>query len=169
MHIPLALALLAMAQDKAPELKDNPIYLYWSSCKAGSWVKVSMQVDQRGQKMDMEQVQKLLEVKEDKAVVEVSGKMKMAAGEFPIPVQKQDIKAKEPPEKVKIDKEGDEEIDVAGKKLQCHWYELSITGGTPMKLKVWMSKDIPGGTARAEMTPEGQKTIIMNTLEWEKK
>jgi hypothetical protein len=38
-----------------------------------------------------------------------------------------------------------------------------------MKMKAWMSKEVPGGTAKAEMSPEGQKPIILTAVEWEKK
>jgi hypothetical protein len=171
MQIVLAMAaFLSMAQDKPAELKDNPLFKYWTDCKAGSWVKMTMEIDQGGQKVETEQIQKLLEVAEDKVVLEVSGKMKMAAGEFPLPARKQDVKAKEPGDKVKIEKEGDEEIEVAGKKLKCHWYELTIeVGPKPMKMKAWMAKEIPGGLAKSEMSPEGQKMMVMIAVEWEKK
>ncbi|HXX95328.1 MAG TPA: hypothetical protein VEN81_17020, partial [Planctomycetota bacterium] len=140
MHLILTLASLALAQEKASELKENPAYRYWASCKVGSWVRVSLQIEQGGEKVDLEQVQKLIELKDEMAVVEMSGKMKRSVGEVPIPAQKQEIKAKEPADRVKIDKEGDEEIDAAGRKLACHWYELGVQAGSkPMKLKVWMS------------------------------
>lgn len=156
-------------QDK-PELKDNPLFQYWSSCKVGSWVKTKTQIDQGGQSIELEQVEKLLELNDEKAVVETTGKMKMATGEFPTPARKRDFKAKEASDKVKIDKEGDEVIEVAGKKMNCHWYEMSVMAGSkPMKIKVWMSKEIPGGSAKGEMSPDGQKTFTTIALEWEKK
>ena len=158
------------AQDKPAELVENPLFKYWTGCKAGSWVKMTMEMDQGGQKVETEQVQKLLELADDKVVLEVSGKMKMAAGEFPMPARKQDVKAKEPADKVKIEKEGDEEIEVAGKKLKCHWYELAVQAGPkPMKIKAWMTKEVPGGIVKTEMTPDGQKTMVMSAVEWEKK
>ena len=130
-----------------------------------------MTLDQGGQKFDSEMTYKLLELKDDMAVVEVTGKTKFGEQEFPIPAQKQEIKAKEPPDKVKIEKEGDEEIEVAGKKLACHWYEFSNKAGDKeSKGKVWMSKDIPGGMAKGEMSPAGApKPMIMTAVEWEKK
>ena len=163
--------LLAAAFALLPQDVDNPQYKYWSSCKVGSWSKMKMDMDRGGQKAESEMTYKLLELKDGVAVVEVSGKSKFGAQEYPIPAQKQEIKAKESADKVKIEKEGDEEIEVAGRKLKCHWYEfVSKSGEKETKGKVWMSTDIPGGMARMSMGGlEGGMPIVMNALEWEKK
>jgi hypothetical protein len=162
----LATASMLLAQDV-----ENPQYKYWSSCKVGSWSKMRMDMDQGGQKIESEMTYKLLEIKDEVVVVEVTGKSKFGGQEYPIPAQKQEIKAKESADKVKIQKEGDEEIEVAGKKLKCRWFEfLSKSGEKESKGKVWMAKEIPGGMARMEMGGlEGAKPIAMNALEWEKK
>jgi len=160
-----ALAFLGTTQEV-----DNPQFKYWSGCKPGSWVKMKMEMEPGGQKMVSEMTYKLLELKDDLAVVEIAGKSKLGAQEFPVPAQKQEIKAKEPADKVKIEKEGDEAIDVAGKKLQCHWYEFTNKAGEKeTKGKAWMSKDIPGGMAKGEMMTPGAGPIVMTAVEWEKK
>ena len=158
------LVLLGMTQDV-----DNPQFKYWSGCKPGSWVKMTMSMESAGQKIEGEMTYKLLELKDDVAVVEVTGKSKVGGQEYPIPAQKQEIKAKEPADKVKIEKEGDEEIEVAGKKLKCRWFEVTMKGNDK-KSKAWMSMDIPGGMAKAEMgLPSGDKPMTMTAVEWEKK
>jgi hypothetical protein len=160
-----ALAILGMTQEV-----DNPQFKYWSGCKPGSWVKVKMAMESGGQKFDSEMTYKLLELRDDLAVVEITGKTKMGEKEFPVPAQKQEIKAKESADKIKIDKEGDEEIEVAGKKLPCHWYEFTIKAGDKeTKGKAWMSKDIPGGMGKGEMKPPGTGPILLSAIEWEKK
>jgi len=159
------LAILAAVQEV-----DNLQYKYWANCKPGSWVKLKMDMDIGGQKGDSEMTYKLLEVKPDMVVVEVSGKSKLGAQDIPVPTQKQEIKAKEPADQTKIEKEGDEEIEVAGKKLKCRWYQFSSKAGeTESKGKAWMSLDIPGGTAKGEMAPSSALKILMTALEWEKK
>jgi hypothetical protein len=160
-------ALLGMsAQDV-----ENPQFKYWTGCKPGSWVKMKLEMSAGGKKVEGESTHKLLELKDDMAVIEVSGKSKVGEKEYPIPVQKQEIKAKEPPEKVKISAEGDEEIEVAGKKLKCHWYEYSSKQGEKeSKGKAWLSKEIPGGSAKVEIGgADGGKSIVMTAVEWEKK
>ena len=159
-----ALALLGATQDA-----DNPQFKYWSGCKPGSWVKMTMSMETAGQKVEGEMTYKLVELKGDLATVEVTGKSKVGAQEYPIPAQKQEIKAKEPADKVKIEKEGDEEIAVAGKKLKCHWFEFT-SKGSDKKNKAWMSMDIPGGMAKGEMAlAGGDKLMTLTAVEWEKK
>jgi len=161
-----ALALLGTVQEV-----DNLQYKYWSGCKPGSWVKMTMVMEQGGQKYESEMTYKLLELKDGLAVVEVTGKSKIGAQEIAIPAQKQEIKAKEPADKTKIEKEGDEEIEVAGKKLKCHWYQfVSKEGDQESKGKAWMSMDIPGGMAKGEMKlPRIEKPMVLTAVEWEKK
>jgi len=161
-----AMMLLGPRQDV-----ENPQFKYWSGCKPGSWVKMKMEMEVGGNKSEGEMSYKLLELKDDVAVVEVSGKMKAGAQEFPIPAQKQEIKAKEPADKVKIEKEGDEVIEVAGKKLKCHWYEFTTKNGDQTsKSKAWLSMDVPGGITKGEMgLPNSDKPMIMTAVEWEKK
>lgn len=157
------MVLLGMAQEV-----DNPQFKYWSGCKSGSWVKMSMTMEAGGQKIESEMTYKLLELKDGVAVVEVTGKSKVGGQEIPVPAQKQEIKAKEPADTVKIEKEGDEEIAVAGKKLKCHWYEF-IPKGSEKKSKAWMSMDIPGGMAKGEMVLPRGDPMTLTAVEWEKK
>jgi len=162
----MILALLGTNQEV-----DNPQFKYWSGCKPGSWVKMKMELELSGKKAETETTHKLLEVKDGVAVVEITGKTKVGAQEFPLPAQKQEIKAKESADKVKIETEGDEEIEVAGKKLKCHWFEFtSKTGDKEAKSKAWLSMDIPGGMAKALMgLPNSEKQMQMTAIEWEKK
>src|ERR1051325_7744548 len=99
---------------------------------------MKMEMEAGGRKMQSEMLYKLLEVKDDKVVIEVCGKSKVGAQEIPVPVQKQEIKAKEAADKFKIVNEGDETIEVAGNTLPCHWYEFSTkSGARESKGKVW--------------------------------
>lgn len=161
-----AVALLGTSQEI-----DNPQFKYWSGCKLESWVKLRMEMDRGGNKVSTEMMYKLLELKDDLAIVEITGKSKVGDREFPIPSQKQEIKAKESSGKIQIEKEGDEEIEVAGKKLKCHCYEFSLKAGEKStKTKAWMSPDVPGGMAKVEMMPPGtQAPVTMTAVEWEKK
>jgi len=162
----LLAASLLLTQDV-----ENPQYKYWSSCKIGSWSKMRMDLDQGGQKIESEMTYKLVELKDGVAVVEVAGTSKFGGQEYPIPAQKQEIKAREPADKVKIEKEGDDEIEVAGKKMKCHWYEfVSKSGEKESRGKVWMATEVPGGMAKMEMRgSEGAKPMVFTALEWEKK
>ena len=164
--------LVALAALLAQEPKDNPQYEYWKECKPGSWVKTRMEVDQAGQKMEMTVTYTLVELTAEKAVVEQKGTMKAAGQERPID-RKEDVPAK----KVKLapyEKKGEEEIEAGGKKLKCQVIliaEQSADGNAKVNAKMWVTKEIPGGMAKGEFTPEGAAksagTIV--ALEWEKK
>jgi hypothetical protein len=151
---------------------DHPQFKYWSGCKPESWVTMKMETDHGGVKISSETTYKLLEVKADGVFIEISGKAKVGAREISLRAQKQEIKAKESTDKLRIENEGDEEIEIAGKKLQCHWYEFTVKAGEETaKTKAWMSKEIPGGMAKTELLRVGidNKPVTMTASEWEKK
>lgn len=157
MKLVLALALLVPAlQDKpAKPEKDNPQFQYWASWKPGAWTKSKSEAGKDGQKMEMELVAKLLEVSPEKVVVETTGMIKMEGKEFPAPPRKQEMKPKEE-QMGEIDKEGDEEIEVVGKKLACHWLLFTQDQqGKKMTSKIWLAKDVPGGVVKREIFLEG--------------
>jgi hypothetical protein len=151
----------------APQDKENPEFGWWSAHKAGSWVKLRMEAEQGGVKILIEATHTLLEITKDKAVVEQKTKVTAAGQAQPEETQKEEIprdasKARDP---IKIDKEGDEEIEVAGKKMKCHWIEGNQKDSKP---KFWLNKEIPGSVARAEVTAGGA-TMKIAAVSWEKK
>ena len=154
------------------QAKDDPQYEYWAGCKVGSWVKNRMEMDNQGQKIEYESVTRLLEVSEEKVIVETLMKMKTGDRTIDSPPRKQEIKAKTP-QKGKTINEKDEEITVAGKSLKCRFYEIESEAAEKkpkMTVKAWMSKDIPGGVAKSEVTSETMKGPIRTiALEWENK
>lgn len=162
--IALALAVLwPLSQEK-----DNPQFTYWAAWKPGAWTKSKMEMEQNGQKVDMQITAKLLEVFPDKLVVESSGVMKIKGQEIPSPSRKQEIKLKD--EKMgKIEKEGDEDVEIAGKKLACHWVEFTQDQqGKKMTARIWLAKEVPGGVAKTEMYLDGSTTptMKMQAIEW---
>jgi hypothetical protein len=155
---------------------DNPEYKSWSGFKAGAWVKFKMVSEASGVKTEIEQTVKLVELTNAKAVVETG--MVMAGNK--IPAQKREIPAKitieatkdaKAPKDVKVSKpaEGDQEIDVGGKKVKAHWVESTTeTGGYKTLAKIWQAKGVPGGTVKMEATTTGAVTskTLMVATEW---
>jgi hypothetical protein len=155
-----ALALFAgAAVAYAGDMIDNPEYKNWSHCKAGSWVTYEMVAS--GNKSSM--TYKLLEISADKAVVETSmPPTKVGDKEYPIPATKRDVPAKvEKPKdegaKGEKAKEGDEEIELGGKKVKAHFMEMKDS-------KVWYSDEIPGKLAKSKTSASE-----MSAVKWEKK
>lgn len=162
----LAVALLPLLT----QAKENPEFTYWSEHKAGSWAKIKLEVDAQGAKIVVEATHTLLETGADKVVVEQKNKVTANGQAQPESTEKEEIfkdpaKDKNP---VKIEKEGDEEIEVAGKKLKCHWIEGTQKDTT--KVKFWLSKEIPGGIAKGEVSGgELPGAMKMIATAWEKK
>src|SRR4030095_8622935 len=167
MHVSLAFAataLLSLAvQDKSP----NPEFDYWSGHKTGSWVKLKMELEAQGVKVLVQTTHTLLEVGKDKAVVEQKNKFTTNGQEQPETTEKEEILRDKDKDPIKIEKEGDEEIEVAGKKLKCHWIEGTQKDS---KVKFWLSKEIRGGVAKGEMSG-GELPGVMKVyaVGWEKK
>ena len=149
----LMLALSVFVQDQV----DNPEFKYWTTCKPGS--SVTHKVGTQG----LEQNNTLKTVGKDEIVVD------MAIGGGNAIERK--IAAKIPPEQApKIQKEGEEEIEVGGKKLKCKWIEYDQKMGSAMAhAKAWIHEEIPGGVARIEFTMANGGKSTMVASAWERK
>ena len=160
-----ALLLLAVALQAG----DNPEFPYWKSMKPGSTAKYKLEMNQGGQAITGEMVRTLLEVAADKCVVERKGKMMVGDQTIDVPVEKEDVKAKEEkPEKIL--KDAFEEIEVAGKKMKCRYMETEKEeeGGKTFA-KVWAHEDVPGGVVRADVKMGDGSALKLTILSWEKK
>ena len=162
----VTLLLLGSVQDQ-----DDPEYQHWANCKAGSWVKNRMVMENQGKKIEYESVTRLTEVTGEKVVLEILTRMKKDDRAIDQPPKRHEIKAKTPPQGKTI-VEKDEELTIAGKPLKCRYYEIETeaTAKAPkVNLKAWMTKDIPGGVAKSEVFSEGMTVPIRTiALEWQK-
>lgn len=142
---------------------------FWSNHKVGSWVKLKMELDVQGVKLLVHTRHTLAETGADKVVVERKTKVSTNGMEQPEENEKEEIFKGKDKDPVKIEKESDEEIDVAGKKMKCHVIEGTQKDGTH-KVKFWVTKDVPGGVVKAEISggdiPAPMKIVA---VEWEKK
>ena len=159
-------ALLALAGQAKKLIQ----YDGWADQKVGSSVTLRMETDAGGIKFVEETTLTLLELSAEQAVVEQKKKATIAGRAEPEKTEKVVFGKDKNKEKapIKVDKEGDEEIEVGGKKLKCHWVEGTSDGQT--KAKLWHSKDIPGGFVKGEFAaPDGGAGITIKALSWEKK
>jgi|ERR1043166_4892673 hypothetical protein len=196
----LALLVAATVQDAAVE---NPKYKLWCGFKPNSSVTYEQPWGKDGKRQE---IVKLVEISSEKAVLEtliIENDFKFPLFQTVIPSM---LNADHPeydfarnPDKGEQEfpgvgggrtksfwrksAEGDEEIDVAGKKVKCHWvkmdYELKHTVRKPAceksGNKTWYSAEIPGMVARLEMIremPEEKppQTLVVTriTKEWKK-
>lgn len=168
MNTLLALSCLLALQDE-PE---NPDYKRWSASKVGSWVKYKTELVAGENKtlVPQEMTWTLIELDDKKAVVEevlvnlVAPKDK--AQEKP---RKRTYKAKGA-KKETVEKEGDEELEIAGKKLACRWTLVTPPSTAGGSLKTWTNSDVPGGVVRLEHLFPGLGGMQrLTATAWEKK
>ena len=194
--IVLTLLLIpAWAQDSQV---DNPEYAQWAGFKPGSWVTFEQPC---GKGALLQETTKLLERTPEKAVFECT---KVEAGfKYPLfqKVTPSRLAVREPsgavarkPEGGEIEfqgpggrmksiwrkvAEGDEEIELAGKTLKCHWIKMEFRTESAIEsvndkssTKTWYSKEIPGNVAKIEMTrwikddPPHDLVVVRAAKEW---
>jgi len=156
----LMTALLALL---AQDLVDNPEYKGWAAFKAGSSVTYKYNPQEGGQKVTLKSIGTTEAVVETEILL--NGKTVGQKTERKIP-------AKLPADKVSKDaKEGEEEIDVAGKKMKCRTREVEkkTANGKTVTVKIWIQEDIPGSGAQVQTLTEAGGKFSMTATEWEKK
>jgi len=151
--IGLMLAALFVVQDK---MVDNPAYQSWKDCKPGSWAKIKMTIVAGDNKMETFVTQKLVEFTAEKAVIEATteamGKAQTVKKDIPAQVKEGEVY--DLPKGATFEKtaEGDEELEVAGKKVKCHFFEgKAVRDGETTTCKFHYSKDVIGGLVKATM------------------
>jgi hypothetical protein len=156
----------------------NPEHALWAGFKPGSWVEFEQPC---GKGALMQETYKLLEFSADQAVLEctkvengfkyplfqqiVAGKLKAedCAGAEAGKPEGGEMECPGPGGKMKYvwkrSGEGNEEIEVAGKKLKCHWVLVKRRIDSVVEAmkdrtstKTWYSDEIPGRVAKIEMT-----------------
>ncbi|HVR85444.1 MAG TPA: hypothetical protein VMU54_14100 [Planctomycetota bacterium] len=123
---------------------------YWSGHPVGAWVKLKMEVETQGIKVVVDTQHTLLQLTAEKALIERKSKVSTNGMEQPESLEKEELLAGKDKDPVTITREGDEEIEAGGKKLKCHWIEG--TQKETHKVKYWVSKEISGGVAKAEVS-----------------
>ncbi len=155
------------SKTKAGEMIDNPDYAHWAKFKVGSFATMKNTTLVGGHKSVALQTKTLKSVAKDKIVIEIS--MEIVGMEHKIPPQKMEIPAKilkpatpkavttQPKGKPDLKmKEGDETLDIDGKKIKAHWVETQTKVGEVItKSKIWSSEDVPGRMIKMTSRTEG--------------
>lgn len=155
--------LSLLAQDQL----ENPEYRGWKTFKPGSSVTHTFVAEGAGSTGDQKTMLKSID--ENEAVLEVefimNGKPTGKAMERKVQAK---MPATQAPQNVK---EGEEEIDVAGKKMKCKTMEFDkkLSNGKMGRIKFWINAEIPGGAAKFETAPEAGRKIAITASAWEKK
>ncbi len=156
----ILLALLAQEQVDDIEFKA------WSTFAPGSFV--TYRVHAPGNDAAYEQKSTLKSVTEEEIVltVEIS-----AAGKPTGPATERRLAPKTDAGKTpKEVAQGEEELEVAGKKMKCRWTEFqrTLANGKLRSFKLWANDEVPGKAVRIDASTEDGKTSLIATA-WEKK
>jgi hypothetical protein len=157
----LTLAFAILLQDQV----DNPEFKGWAGFKPGSSITYKVQNSMTPE--PGEQKSTLKSVGEVELVVEVE----MTMGGKPAGKMERKVPAKLPADKApKETKKGEEEVEVAGKKLECMTleFESKAANGKVFQMKVWRNEEVPGMAAKVEVSSENFKNSMIATA-WEKK
>jgi hypothetical protein len=184
----------------APGDVANPEHGRWSGVKPGSWVTFEQPC---GKDALMQETYKLLEYSAERAVLEcrkvengfeyplypqtIPAKIKGEEGDGAEALKPEggELETQGPGGKTKYlwkkSGEGDEEIEVAGKKLKCHWVLVKRQTISPVDMfndrssaKTWYSDEIPGRVARIEMSrwikdnPPHDFVVIRIVKDWKR-
>jgi hypothetical protein len=164
----MKMLLLAAVGLLALQDAENPDYKRWATCKVGSWVKLKSEIEGNGNKMalPLETTMTLLELDDKQAVVEELTVNTMQPKDSPKQekAKKRTYKATRKQKEGEL-KEGDEELEVAGKKLTCHWTEVTGASGS---VKTWVSPEVPG-LVRMDVGLPSKSIQRLTATSWEKK
>lgn len=133
----------------------------WAAHRAGSWVRFRAVVEETGLLLEVDFTQTLVEISGERGVVEYERRCRMSNGASSEAHGRAEIFRRDAP--VRDDRTGDEEIEVAERRLRCRWGEGS-------GIKTWRSGDIPGGVARRESTASVRSPCVRTVaVAWQSK
>jgi hypothetical protein len=162
----LVLVSLLASQDKM----DNPEYSGWKTFTAGSWARYKYSAGPLdGDPLSTgEYTRTLKEFTADVAIVEQA--MKLDFETKPSPRDEKIPALIEKPDKYSRLENGEEEIEVLGKKVKCTWTVLTREwedkrGKRATTVKNWWNPDVPGAMVRSEQTDSRLKKRWLFTLE----
>ena len=163
------IAAFPMGLVPAQERVENPEYKAWASFKPGSYVKYREIREGKTLPVETELTLTLLELTGEKAVLEVHTVRSVGDNKAEMPSENRSIPATIQSGELPVpDKEGIEEIQVAGKELMCSWVEYRVKKDT--RVRIWAASYVPGGVIRKRTTMEGRNpsVTILDAVAWKR-
>lgn len=160
--------LCALAQDPLQDPAAG-----WKDFGTGSWIRLKgttkFMTQGKVQTVDTETKYVLVEKGEDKLTLEVYS---TAMGQTDKQIQ--ELKLKPEPGKLRVRElsKGEEDVEVAGKKLRCAWTEYLVeTDESKAVTRLWISRDVPGQTVKMKikLSKPSEMEVDMTAVEFLKK
>ncbi len=172
-------AATAPAQDK--KKVDNQEYANWSKFKPGTTATLKMTTESTGMKTGSTVISKLIEVKDDKLVLEMDTETELMGKPFKAPAMKRDVtktvevdaKAADLAKAGKPEgtfEEGTETLKVGGTEVKTKWYKYKskLEGLGETSGQMWTSDEVPGMLVK--MTSKADTfSMTMELVEFTKK
>jgi hypothetical protein len=166
----LSAALLALAAGPAAaqEMIENGEFTAWHKFKKGTAVTTRVTSKAGGVSSEATMTVTLVDVADDKVVLETVGVTKAMGMEFKQPAVKRDV-----PKTIAIPKgtpkppapgskpegtyeEGTETLKVGGTDVKARWYKVKAEmGGVKSDARMWISEDVPGMMVKMDATTTG--------------
>lgn len=166
MNLLIAGVLLVASQETA----ENPEYRSWASFKTGTTVKLKEVTEAAGTKTVAESQLTLIEVNDQKLIVEARVVRFSGGNKAEMPVERREIAARIPKEDLKprgsVLREGVHELQIAGRRLVCQWTEVREAAN--ILTQTWTCPDVPGGLVQRETRIEGPtpSTVRLEVVDW---
>jgi hypothetical protein len=166
--LPAVLLALAAGPAVAQEMVENGEFTAWHKFKKGTSITTKITSSAAGQSSETTVTVTLVDVADDKVVLESVGATKAMGMEFKMPAVKRDV-----PKTVALPKgapkppapgskpegtyeEGTETLKVGTTEVKAKWYKVkNETGGVKSDAKMWVSEDMPGMMVKMEATTTG--------------
>jgi hypothetical protein len=167
-----AVVALAAGPATAQEMIDNGEFTAWSKYKKGASTTLKTTSTFNGMTSEATMTTTLVELGDDKVVVEYAVVSKVDGKEFKAPAEKRDV-----PKRIALPKgapkpdptatkppgtyeEGTETIKVGGTELKTKWYKYRVeVDGTKTETQMWVCEEVPGQLVRMESKATGSATI----------
>jgi hypothetical protein len=166
----------------AQETFDNPEYAYLAKLKKGTTFTMKVVTEAAGNKSESSITTTVVDVAEDKVVVEMTVAATINGMEFKQPAAKRDVPKvvtlpagvpkPDPTKKPEgVVEEGKETIKVGGTEFKAKWVKTKVKmGDNEFEGKTWTAEEYPGLILKSESTVKGAvpQTVKMELTEFKK-
>ena len=145
------LAAVCLGASGLPQGTGSQSFQAWEGFGVGSSATLESTAENPRGLLASTSVQKLIEKADDHLVLEVAATVVMSGKTDSIPPSKITVQAAPDPS-IGVTQTGSEDVAAAGKTFSCK--VLTVTNsvaGPNVKLKIWTSKEVPGGIVKLEM------------------
>lgn len=147
-------AILALVLSLAQDPPKSSEYASWSSFETGASTSYRQEGELSGKKVDARLTYRLIETTAKRVLLDQTVTWRDGGGGICVLFGRTEIPAWA--SRVRRPRAaGEEDLKVAGRTVRCRWVESEE--GPGLRMKEWVSREVPGGLVRREVTSEGDR------------